>query len=255
MIRIITWLWRQEKSLNEYIASDVNTWASMLSRHVTIPHKLACVTDIPDGIDSKIEIIPIPDAPDCRSEHWPESKGLPQCYRRLHLWSREAKSVYGERFVCLDLDLVVTGNLDALLSRQDEILIARGTRQRAPYNGSFLLMDAGVNPDVWERAPEVAKEASELFIGSDQAVIRFLCPLLPTVGEESGLYTYSPSRFPAPLKLRHNLSKARKAMPHAEHLKPGGPRLPENMKLLFFTGRKKPRDIVSSHPLLSEHYR
>jgi len=248
----MSWLWSQPKSRNHYTAEDVNTWAAMVTRNVTIQHRLACVTDTPNGIDSSVEILPLPDFPDIDSSEWPESRGYPQSYRRLHMWHPEAAEWYGERFACFDLDCLVTGNLDALLSRTEDVLIARGTRQRAPYNGSFLMMTAGARPQVWKNmTPERLINASKLYIGSDQAFIRYMCgPDLPTIGEESGVYTYSGSRFPAPFKgkpnnrdLRANLRLLRE------------PKYPENMRLMFFTGTVKPRELVDVHPFIAKHYR
>ncbi len=65
----------------------------MLERHVHIPHRLVCVTDDPAGIDPRVEIVPL----------WDKCRALGGCYNRLWVFSHEARDLFGDRFVCIDL--------------------------------------------------------------------------------------------------------------------------------------------------------
>src|SRR3546814_8279920 len=106
MITIIVWRWRQEKTRTLYTASHVNIAAAMVRRNLSMPHRIACVTDMPEGIDRSVEIITPPgEFLDISNPRW--SNGRPQCYQRLSMFRRDAGEIFGERFVSMDLDVVV----------------------------------------------------------------------------------------------------------------------------------------------------
>lgn len=171
MITVLTWLWRLPDCRTQYNASHVNIWASMVKRNITIDHRIACVTDIPKGIDPSIEIIPLPqDFVDVRIPTWGEK--LPQCLRRLAMYRPDAADIFGERFVSMDLDCVIGGSLDTLFDIPDDFKMYKGTSRSRPYNGSMQLMTAGARSKVYtEFSPEKAVEAGKKFLGSDQAWI------------------------------------------------------------------------------------
>lgn len=171
MITILTWFWRQSQSRAAYKAEHVNIWAGMVRRNLSMPHRVACVTDIPGGIDPSVEIIPPPgDFLDVRNPRW--SNGKPQCYRRLSMFRRDAAKIFGERFVCMDLDCVIGGPLDPLFDRKDDLVLFKGTSPGRPYNGSLMMIRAGCRPQVYEDFNQAAAlESGALYCGSDQAWI------------------------------------------------------------------------------------
>jgi hypothetical protein len=216
-MHVITWLWSQPNARVVYTAENVNTWARMVRRNTTLDVRLSCVTDAPDGIDSTINIIPLPATVDFHNPHWSGAKGLPQCYRRLDMWRADAAETYGERFLSMDLDCIINANIDHILNRTEDFLMYRGTSPARPFNGSMVLMDAGCRPQVFEQfTPAGAIEASAKFVGSDQA---WLAHVLgwgeKTIGEESGIWWYHPQKYKS--------SEFRK-----------------NAPILFFPGAKKP---------------
>ena len=232
---IMTWLWRQPGSRCEYNAEHVNTWAAMVSRNLTIPHRLACVTDMPEGIE--IDTIPLPQEFDrINSAAWDSKHGLPQCYRRLVMFSPDAERIFGaRRFVSMDLDCVVSGNIDHLFQRDDGFVMFRGTAAKRPYNGSMLMMTAGSRPQVYQRMVDnpgaVVRDAQSRYLGSDQAVIsHILGPDEAVWDKDDGVYFWSP-RF----KRDHK----------------GRP--PTNMCLLFFPGNPKPWDALE-YPYIRRHW-
>jgi hypothetical protein len=233
-ITIMTWLWKQEKSRTDYGPEHVNTWGRMIERNTTAPHRLSCVTDCADGIDSSIEIIPLPDTfADVRTKRWPESKGMPQCFRRLDMFRPDASKRYGSRFVSMDLDCVIAGNIDHILGRREDFIMLKGTSQKRPYNGSLVMMDAGARPEVyWKFTPERAHHASSLYIGSDQAWISYVLGWCePKFTEVDGVYPY----------VRH------KQMTRNP---------PEDLRILFMMNHIKPwSDQVKDDRLIREHYR
>ena len=56
----MTWLWKQTPIRHDFNADKINRWAEQLSKNLTIPHVLGCVTEYPEGIDSSIKIIEPP---------------------------------------------------------------------------------------------------------------------------------------------------------------------------------------------------
>lgn len=175
MLTVLTWLWAQPNGRAIYSAEHVNIWAAMMRRHLTLPHRLACVTNTPDGIDPSVQIIVPPGLFEAVTlPTWGEEK--PQCLRRVALFDPAAGETFGGRFVSMDLDCIVSGNLDSLFDRPEEIVLYASppspVHQPRPYNGSMLMMTAGARPQVFERfTPEAARQAGQLYAGSDQAWI------------------------------------------------------------------------------------
>jgi len=191
VLTILTWLWRQDRSRVTYRASHVNLWAAMIRRNITMPHRIACVTDIPEGIDPGIEIITPPgDFLDITNPRW--ANGKPQCYRRLSMFRRDAGEIFGERFVCMDLDCVIGGPLDPLFDREDDLVLFKGTSRARPYNGSMMLIRAGCRPQVFEDFNQAAAlESGKLYCGSDQAwLMHKLGPNEATWDHRDGVYWF-----------------------------------------------------------------
>ncbi len=173
VLNVMTWLWRQDKGQNVYTYADVNRWAEECRYNLTIPHTLSCVTDTPEGIDKGVNIIPMPqDFINVSSTRWSASRGKPQCHRRLAMFHKDAGKIYGQRFVSMDLDCNVFGNLDSVFGRDVDFIITQSTSEKRPYNGSMLMMTAGARPQVYDKlTQERIEHASKTLIGSDQAFL------------------------------------------------------------------------------------
>lgn len=231
MLTVLTWLWRQPGCRTQYTAAHVNVWAAMIRRHLTIPHRLACVTDIPEGIESGVEIIRPPEGIGAlHTRSWPKDK--PSCYRRISMFRSDAAEIFGERFVQIDLDVVIGGNLDALFDRPEDIVLFRGTSGKRPYNGSMTLLRAGCRPHVYDEFTFAgAEEASRIYVGSDQAwMMHKLGPDEATWGEEHGVWWYGSTYLKR---------------------KPS----PGEVKMLFFPGRDKPWNLSHVDYYTKDHYR
>lgn len=143
----------------------------MVRRHISMPHRIACITDMPAGIDRDIKIIKPPrDFEDVRIPTW--GSHMPQCLRRIALFRPEAARIFGKRFVSMDLDCIISDSLDPLFDRQDDFVMYRGTTRNRPYNGSMVMMTAGARPKVYtDFTAEGAVRAGQQYLGSDQAWI------------------------------------------------------------------------------------
>src|SRR6185436_17852511 len=100
----------------------------------------------------------------------------PSCYRRLKLFSAEAKELIGERIVALDLDMVITGDLVPLWDRPEDFVIMKSPSGPAFYNGSMFMIRAGTRTQLWDdfhpdKSPMKAKMSGQF--GSDQAWIGY----------------------------------------------------------------------------------
>jgi len=169
----VTWFWKPQPAYrSQFKAEHVNILASMVRRNYPSNHRFICVTDSPEGIDSSIEIVPLWN--DFATIPSPHGRLFPSCYRRLKAFSAEAREWFGDRFVSLDLDCVVTGNLAPLWDRKDDFIIWGDTHRTSPYNGSMFMMTAGCRKQVWDdfnpsTSPAITKAMG--YLGSDQAWI------------------------------------------------------------------------------------
>jgi hypothetical protein len=223
VITVLTWLWKQPGGRTTFTATHVNIWAAMIRRHCTLDIRLACVTDMPDGIDPSIRIIRPPgEWEDLQTSRWKGTR--PSCYRRIAMFRRGAGRIFGRRFVCMDLDCVIGGNIDRILSRNEDFVICSPSQQgpRYLYNGSMILMTAGARPQVYDRFnPEEAEVASKRFVGSDQAWIGHI------LGEGEAM-------FKPPDVVRWGRER--------------------EGRIMFFPGNVKPWDVIAD-PFVGKHYR
>ncbi|HEY4136487.1 MAG TPA: hypothetical protein VGO34_14880 [Alphaproteobacteria bacterium] len=198
-LTVMTWLWRQDGGRVAYAAHHVNIWADMVRRHLSTPHRIACVTDMPDGIDPWIDIITPPrDFVSVCIPTWGVDK--PQCLRRIALFRPDAADIFGARFVSMDMDCVITGEIAPLFADAADFKMYRGTTNERPYNGSMLMMTAGARSQVYERfTPAAAEQAGRQYVGSDQAWISYVLGRgEATWGVEDGVGCYGSSLLPPP---------------------------------------------------------
>lgn len=236
MLTVVCWKWRPFPGYRStYGPETVNTLRRMVARHYPEPHRFVCVTDDPVGIDSSIEIVPLwQDFAHLRSPHGGNN---PSCYRRLRAFSPDIAQTFGDRFVSLDLDCVITGDLRPLWHRTEEFVIWGDTNPKTAYNGSMFLMTAGARRQVWERfdpkeSPKRAMAAG--CFGSDQGWISYcLGPRETKWTRDDGVYSF-----------RNDLRMK------------GIRALPENARIVFFHGRHDPwhRDVQHEYPWAREHY-
>lgn len=200
----------------------------MVRRNLSMPHRLACVTDIPQGIDPSIEIIVPPgEFVGLQTPTW--CNGKPNCFRRLSMFRRDAGRLFGDRFVSMDLDCVIAGPLDPLFDRSEDLVLFKGTSPKRPYNGSLLLMTAGARPKVYETfTPDGAAEAGIRFRGSDQAWLAYCLGWGETTWSETDGVRFFPDYS----------MKTKGAEP----------------RLLFFPGKMKPWDLAPAFPFVRRHY-
>jgi hypothetical protein len=234
MLSVVCFKWKPKVGYRSaFSAANVNVLRAMVKRHYQKPHRFICVTDDPRGIDANVEIIPLWD--DYAAVPSPCGARQPSCYRRLKAFSKEALSLFGPRFVCLDLDCVVTGDLAPLWDRDEDFVIWGDTTPRTPYNGSMFLLRAGSRRQVWEDFDPVtspAKGRALGYFGSDQAWIgACLGPHEARWSQGDGVYSY-----------RNDIKRA------------GG--LPDDARIVMFHGGVDPWSAEAQRlPWVREYYR
>ena len=190
---IVVFKWRKPGYRSVFTSTHVNTAYSMVKRWYPHPFRFICITDDPSGIIPQVECAPMwRDFMDLRNPTWPAI--APNCYPRLRTFSKEFEALAGERFVCMDLDVVITGDLTPLWHRPEDFVIYASARSNGHYNGSMWMMTAGCRSQVWEdfdpvESPKLANSAGNN--GSDQGWIQYrLGKGEATWDVKDGIYSY-----------------------------------------------------------------
>ena len=235
MLTIVCFKWKPSSGYRSYFNADaVNTLARMVDRHYKHPHRVVCVTDDPEGIERHIGIVPMWN--DLANVPNPHGSHQPSCYRRLKAFSVEARKWFGERFVAVDLDCVIVGDMAPLWNRTEEFIIwGSGTDRRVWCNGSMWMMTAGSRRQVWETfnprtSPGQAKRSG--FFGSDQGWIAHC------LGRKEAMWT-----------------KADGVYSFRVHMKEGRLPPPDNARIVFFHGKTDPwSPRAQALPWVQAHY-
>jgi hypothetical protein len=62
----------------------------------------------------------------------PARRKNPSCYRRLRAFAPDIAATFGQRFVSIDLDCVITGDLRPLWNRSEDFVIWGDTNPQHP---------------------------------------------------------------------------------------------------------------------------
>lgn len=222
MLSVVCFKWKRNKrgfslpaAIVEYSALYVNRLRNMVWRNLRIPHRFICVTDDPGGVDPRIEIVPL----------WDKCLNIGGCFNRLYTFSPDMEALFGPRFVCIDLDCVIVGDVTPLFTRTEDFIInsykpvAGKNWHPQKYNGALYMMTAGARRQVWdtfdpELSPKIILENTAKVVGSDQAWVGLTLESEVTWTEADGVY-----------EIRQLPSKAD---------------LPANAKIICFAGPRDP---------------
>lgn len=238
-MNVVFWKWKPRDGYTAlrvpYEAKAVNVATAMVRRNYRGDVRVICVTDDPAGVEC--ETFPL--WSDCETLQNASGANLPSCYRRLKLFDpatqREMGIAEGERIVSIDLDTVITGELNPLFDRPDRFVgwAVEGTYHPRVFNGSMWMLRAGSHPEVWTTfnpATSPRKAAIAGYRGSDQAWISYR--LRHCAGWEAGDGVYS------------------------YHKDVRGRSLPESARVVMFHGKLKPwMPAALAIDWVREHYR
>lgn len=197
MISIVCWMWNgTHLGDRPYQPEHVNTLRRAVARQLPGEHRFICVADKADGFDKDVEVFITPDEAKRVGElRSVEGGRFPSCFRRLWNFSEGAKA-FGDRLLCIDIDLVPVREWTPMLERTEEFVGWRPYRdwgRKLRFGGGIYLLTPGTRTHVWTgfRGAESARKARAAgFRGSDQAWISYcLAAKEPYFGREAGIYS------------------------------------------------------------------
>lgn len=161
---------------------------------------------------------------------------IPGCFARLRMFDPGWQAAHGfepgDRIVCLDLDLIITGPLDDLFDRPEPFVILQGvnTSNPCPMNGSIWMLRAGYRPDVWnDFSLEAARAIPFDSFPDDQAWFAYKLPDAGAYTDQDGVYAFHKRSWPR------------------------GETLPKNAKVVAFPGWRDPSGFTHL-PWVAEHW-
>lgn len=142
---------------SKYTAHDVNVLHSMVSRHLTIPHRFVCLTDDVRGINKAVECFDLPEI-----EVSKEKDVSP--WRKLGMFSEQIGDLSGKSLF-LDLDIVIVDNIDCFFSFSDKFTIIENWTQkgRGIGNSSVYCFHIGAHADVIQYYRENTEEVTSMY--------------------------------------------------------------------------------------------
>lgn len=244
MLTVATFLWHDPNfkwgSLFHYTPRHVDRLARAVKENLHIPHRFIVITDQEMTYSKAVDdVIPL----------WDDFRELGSCYTRLKCFDPAMHYILGDRFVWLDLDCMICGDLTPLFSRPEDFIVWRPNYHntlmtpRRQFCGSMLMMDAGCRPQVWEEfnpetSPQIIRDLN--YVGSDQAWITYVLG----VDDEA-----SWSREDGVLSFRGDITK-HNSLPGREMRLYGRVQKPkEDARILFFHG-----NFDISMPMLHKYY-
>lgn len=217
MLAICTWLWG-----NKYDYDDVVRLKMGLDRHVSQRFRFLLMTE-----RERVIVDPRADV-ERHAIKDPELLGYKGCFVRLRMFDRgwQHNRKIDDRLVCMDLDVVVTGSLDALFDRDEEFVILAGgnSMNPCPFNGSVMMLKAGCHHELWDDfSVEAASKIPFYEFPDDQGWFAHKVPRAATwkCGKESGIYAFKKPGWPP------------------------GDDLPRDARIVVFPGKRQPKDFRS----------
>lgn len=175
-MKFVVWIWKGSRN---YEAEHVNQLYRQLTRHCPGRFSLLAITDDLEGFDTGIEVMRTPSAALALANlSTPERPNFPSCYRRLWMFSPEARCL-GERVMLIDVDLVFTADPSPLFDRQEDFVGWRPLRtwgNENRFGGGIYLLRTGTKTHVWDsfKGQESILQARQAGLrGSDQAWLSY----------------------------------------------------------------------------------
>ncbi|MCP5432295.1 MAG: hypothetical protein H6923_03390 [Alphaproteobacteria bacterium] len=240
-VNVVCFKWGRGAFGPEY----VNRLASMVRRHLSLPHRFVCFTDDEAGIDPTIETQPLPE--------WrvpPPSRSLAP-WRKLSALLPDLGGLSGKTLY-LDLDVVITDNIDPLFAFSPKLATSENWTQRGQGigNTSVYAYEIGQFAHVVEAYEREFERLGIDYVNSQT----FMCR---KIGREN--IEWWPDDWVVSFK--HT------CMPKGLMQWIETPRLPKNTRIVVFHGNPKPEHAIEGvwprkwykhvrpTPWVAEHWR
>jgi hypothetical protein len=191
VLRVCTWLWGTKWSW----AYATRLFAG-LHRNLRQPFRGVLVTDQPIYGSGADLVCPI-------AEEDRPLLARPGCLVRMRmfdpLWQQAIGAQPGDRIVNIDVDAVITGELDPLFDRADEFTILQHVNQTnpCPFNGSLWMFRAGERHDVWnDFSFEAIARLPFHSIPDDQGWLHHKFPNAKAWTHRDGVYAFKKISWP-----------------------------------------------------------
>lgn len=132
MIHVVCLKWG-----DKYPADYVNKLHGMVRRHLTLPFFFHCMTEDSHGLSPEIHVLPLPDL------------GVHGWWYKLYLFNSSFYGLSGD-ILFLDLDVVITGSMDNLLTYSPGSFCIAPDKLPGAYNSSVLRFKIGSMAFIWD---------------------------------------------------------------------------------------------------------
>lgn len=209
-----------------YGAEYVNRLYNMVERNVTGPFRLVCLTESSDGINPAVECFPCPEIdlpPHIRNGGW----------RKVNLWAPQVDGLAeGSQALFLDLDIVITKNIDCFFEEPGDFLVCRNWTQmdKRIGNTSVYRFTVGSHPYLLSNLVEQQDEMLSRYPNSQTYISNEI---------NAGSMTFWPDDWCCSFKV-HCVPKGIKRW-FVE------PALPAGSRIVAFPGSPNPHDAAAGH--------
>ena len=123
----------------------VNILYNMVKRNITLPFRFICMTERPEGIQSGVEIAPLPAFERPNSQYC-------TAWRKLALFDKQVLDLKG-KILFVDLDVVIVDNIDCFFTFSDKLAIIENWSQKGRMIGqsSVFCFEAGTCTHLLEK--------------------------------------------------------------------------------------------------------
>src|SRR5690606_8165035 len=160
-----------------------------------IEHRFVCITDDARSING-VDVMPTPPAAREQAKlRTPEGARFPSCYRRLWVFSDEARAI-ADRVLLVDIDVLLLRDVSPLVAPTEDFVgwrpMARWGHNNSRIGGGLYLLRTGARTEVWTRfrgAESIAEARAAGYRGSDQAWLSYVLQGCALYGPEAGIYS------------------------------------------------------------------
>lgn len=191
MLTICTWLWGEKYSIQDVIKLKFG-----FKRNLRQPHRFLLMTERERPLISL-------DGVERHAIKDPDLTKVIGCFARLRMFDYGWQKNRGidDRLVCIDLDVVITAELDALFNRPESFVILSGANSvnPCPFNGSVMMLRPGHHGEVWNKfSLDAASKIPYHQFPDDQGWLFKMIPNAATwkAGFESGIYAFKKPGWP-----------------------------------------------------------
>lgn len=267
-MNVVTWKWG-----TVFGPEYVNRLQSMIERHLHVPHEFICVTDNATGLSSKVRVVqPLWQQGPASSAH---------CWQRLRMYDARSAEHFGDRFLTIDLDVIVVDDITPLITRSEPLVCWR-VGYAGVYAGGIVLQNAGELDGLWQtysKDPEGFAKRAVIHASSDQDMLNWY--LRHSYGKSIAEWTDADGLISCYGEARH-FFRSRGPVPPQPIIRPPGmrlnewqefkkkiqeapirtfnpgevmPEVPKGTRIVFVGHRDKAVMDSKLHPWVQEHWR